>query len=90
MLSGHSLSIYAHFSGKKRTSLYISPEKSDHYFIQTRHNDLFCPLQSFFLENLQSNQVKRTPQESINEFIIQKLNPLLVVDFRLISAFLHV
>ena len=32
----------------------------------------------------------RTPQESINEFIIQKLNPLLVVDFRLISAFLYV
>ena len=39
---------------------------------------------------LQSNQVKRTPQEYINEFIIQKLNPLLVVDFRSISAFLHV
>ena len=39
---------------------------------------------------LQSSQVKRTPQESINEFIIQKLNPLLVVDFRLISALLHV
>ena len=39
---------------------------------------------------LQSNQVKRTPQEAINEFIIQKLNPLLVVDFRLISAFLNV
>ena len=42
---------------------------------------------------LQSNQVKRTPpplQEYINEFIIQKLNPLLVVDFRLISAFLYV
>ena len=28
---------------------------------------------------LQSNQVKRTPQEYTNEFIIQKLNPLLVV-----------
>ena len=41
-------------------------------------------------EDLQSNQVKHTPQESINEFIIQKLNPLLVVDFRLISAFLYV
>ena len=40
--------------------------------------------------NLQSNQVKRTHQEFINEFIIQKLNLLLVVDFRLISAFLHV
>ena len=39
---------------------------------------------------LQSNQVKRSPQEYINDFIIQKLNPLLVVDFRLISAFLHV
>ena len=38
---------------------------------------------------LQSSQVKRTPQESINEFIIQKLNPLLAVDFRLISALLH-
>ena len=36
------------------------------------------------------SQTKRTPQECINEFIIQKLNPLLVVDFRLISAFLHV
>ena len=39
---------------------------------------------------LQSNQLKRPPQESINEFIIQKLNPLVVVDFRLISALLHV
>ena len=39
---------------------------------------------------LQSNQVKRTPQETINDFIIQKLNSLLVVDFRLISAFLYV
>ena len=38
---------------------------------------------------LQSNQVKRTPQELVNEFVIKKLNPLLVVDFRLISAFLY-
>ena len=42
-----------------------------------------------FFQNLQSNQVKRTPQESINEFITQNLNPLLVVDFSLISAFLY-
>ena len=35
---------------------------------------------------LQSNQVKRHLQEAI----IQKLNPLVVVDFRLISALLHV
>ena len=43
---------------------------------------------------LQSNQVKcpppPPPQEYINEFIIQKLNPLLVVDFSMISAFLYV
>ena len=47
MPRGHSLSIYTRFSGKKRTSLYISREKGDHYYIQTRHNDLFFPLQSF-------------------------------------------
>ena len=41
MPRGHSLSIYARFSGKKRTSLYISREKDDHYYIQTRHSDLF-------------------------------------------------
>ena len=29
------------FRAKKRTSLYISREKGDHYYIQTRHNDLF-------------------------------------------------
>ena len=48
MPRGHSLSIYARFSGKKRTSLYISREKGDHYYIQTRHNDLFFPITIFF------------------------------------------
>ena len=38
---------------------------------------------------LQSGQVKRTPQTSVNEFIIQKLSPLAVVDFGFISTFLH-
>ena len=47
MPRGHSLIIYAHFSGKKRTSMYISREKGDHYYIQTQHNDLFFSLQSF-------------------------------------------
>ena len=41
MLKGHSLTIYARFSGKKRTSIYISREKGDHYYSPTRHNDLF-------------------------------------------------
>ena len=47
MAGGRSLDIYARFSGKKRTSMFISREKGDHYYIQTRHNDLFFPLQSF-------------------------------------------
>ena len=34
---GHSLSIYARFSGKKRTSLYIFREKGDHYYIHIKH-----------------------------------------------------
>ena len=40
---------------------------------------------------LQSNQVKRTPQDSINELIIRKMNPFVVpvtgVKFK--AAFLH-
>ena len=35
---------------------------------------------------LQLSQVKRTPQDYSNEFIIRKLNPLI---FRFMSAFLH-
>ena len=31
-------------------------------------------------------QVKRTPEDSINEFIIRKFNPVTVADFRLIFA----
>jgi len=38
---------------------------------------------------LHLRQVKRTPEDSIYEFIIPKLNPLVVVDFRFISVFLH-
>ena len=41
MPRGHWLSIYTPFSGKKRTKTYNSREKGDHYYIQTRHNDLF-------------------------------------------------
>ena len=39
-------------------------------------------LEWLFNLNLQSSQVKRTPQNSINEFIIRKLSLLAVVDFR--------
>ena len=36
------------FRAKKRTSRYFSREKGGHDYIQTRHNDLFFSLQSFF------------------------------------------
>ena len=38
---GHSLGFYTRFLGKKRTSLYISWEKGNYYYIQTWLNDLF-------------------------------------------------
>ena len=38
---------------------------------------------------LHLSQVKRTPEDSIYEFIIRKLNPLVIVDFRFITVFLH-
>ena len=44
----------------------------------------------YIRQNLQSSQVKHTPQYSINEFIIRKLNSLVAVDFWFISAFMHV
>ena len=39
----------------------------------------------YIFSNLQSSQVKHSPQDSINEFITRKLNSFLVVDVRFIS-----
>ena len=61
----HSPSIYSRFSGKKRTSLYISREKGDHYYIQTRHNDLFFPHYNLFLGNLKE---KHVGQKSVRKY----------------------
>ena len=65
MPRGHSLSIYARFSGKKRTSLYISREKGDHYYIQTRHKDLFSHY-NLILRKLYE-KLSRKALESTNE-----------------------
>ena len=46
--------LYAHFLGKKKTSMYISRDKGDHHYIQTQHNDFF-PITIFFYENLKKN-----------------------------------
>ena len=53
MPRGHSLSIFALFSGKKRSSMYISREKGIRYYIQRRHNDLFSHF-NLFLEKLKN------------------------------------
>ena len=55
----HSLSIYARFSGKKRTLLYISREKGDRYYIQRRHNDLFFSHYNLFLGKLKKKKLAR-------------------------------
>ena len=60
----HSLSIYLRFSGKKRTSPYISREKGEHYYIQTRHNDLFSHY-NLFLGNPKEKQVG---QKSVRKY----------------------
>ena len=54
MPRGHLLSIYTQFSGRKRTSLYISRKKGDHYYIQTRQNDVFSHY-NLFLGKLKEN-----------------------------------
>ena len=59
MPRGHLLSIYARFSGKKRT-LYISQEKGSHYYIQTWHNDLFSHC-NLFVGKLKGKLVRKAP-----------------------------
>ena len=54
----HSLSIYARFFGKNRTELYISWEKGDHYYFQTRHNDLFSHY-NLFLEKIEEKWARK-------------------------------
>ena len=55
MPRGHWLSINARFSSKNRTSLYIFQEKGDHYYIQTRHNDLFSHYNLFLGKRKEKN-----------------------------------
>ena len=51
--------------------------------------DVATWMQCLSEKNLQSSQVNGPLQNAINKFIIRKLNPFAVVDFRFISTFLH-
>ena len=59
MPRGHSFSIYAPFSGKERTSTYISREKGDRYYIQRRHKDLFFSHYKLFLGKLKEKLARK-------------------------------
>ena len=60
------------------------------HIAKSKHSEFYssivlCGLNSILF----SSRVKRTPQDFINELNIQKSNPLVVVNVRFISAFLH-
>ena len=80
MPGGHSLSIYARFSGNKRTSLYISREKGDHCYIQKRHKDLFFPLQSFLAKLKEKLARKaRVNAERVNRIMLMALGHSIIL-----------
>ena len=58
MPRGHSLSIYARFSGQRRTSLNISREKGDDYYVQILRNDFFR-ITIFFLGKLKEKLARK-------------------------------
>ena len=60
----------ARFLGKKRTSLYVSREKGDHYYISTRHNDLFSRYNLF----LGKRQEKLARKERVLQLFREKLS----------------
>ena len=75
MPRGHLLSIYARFSGKKRTSLYISWERGDHYHIQTRHNDLFFSHCNLVLGKLKENWPEKRSKTTERVYQIVPMPP---------------
>ena len=79
MPRGHSLSIYARFSGKKRTSLYISREKGDHYYIQKRNNDLFFALQSFLAKLKEKFRKARVNAERVYRIMLMPLGHSIIL-----------
>ena len=75
-----------------RLEVALKMLKSPHFNAKMNSLKEVChSMQTYFVFFffLQSSQVKHTPQDAINKFIIRKLNPSVVVDLRFISAFLH-
>ena len=60
--------IYARFSGKKRTSLFIPQERGDHYYIQTRHTDIFSHY-NLFLGKLIDKLARKVRVHMLSEYM---------------------
>ena len=75
MSSGPSLSIFARFSSKKRTSLCISREIGDNYYSQTRHNDLFFSRYNLFLGKRKEKVARKTRVNSERVYRILLMSP---------------
>ena len=74
MPRGHSLSFYTRFLGKKRTSLYISWEKGDYYYIQTWLNDPFYHYNLFLRKLKEKLQRKvRVNTEPVYQIMLSPL-----------------
>ena len=81
MRRGHSLRIYGRSLGKKGTSEYISQEKGDHYYIQSRQNDLFSHY-NLFLGKLKEKlaQKARVNTERIYRIVLmQPRHPIILL-----------
>ena len=70
--------IYARFSGKKRTSLCISQEKGDHYYIQTRHNDFFSHY-NLFLGKLKDKLARKVLSEYMGSCSCPPGHPIILL-----------
>ena len=87
MPRGHSLSIYARFLGKKKTLLYISGEKGDNYYIQTRHNDLFSHYNLFLgkLKKKLARKVRVNPERVYWIVLMPPGHPIILLKSKLFN-----
>ena len=67
-------------------SFYIKQSKAGLSYASKIYFYIYAYISTFYS---QAKSSVPPPQDYINEFIIRKVNPLVVVDFRFISAYSH-
>ena len=63
------------FRAKKRTSLYISREKGDHYYLQTRHNEPFFSHYNLLLQKRKEKLARKARVNTERVYRIVLLPP---------------